>query len=148
MSIIRHNPWQGSPLLSDEMRQLISRFFGEEDSDQSNVVTSQWAPKVDIREEPERFVLSADIPGVDPSEIEIHMDKGMLTIKGERRTEKREENERMIRVERSYGAFHRRFALPESADPDRITATGRNGVLEITIPKRPESTPRRIAVQQ
>jgi HSP20 family protein len=74
------------------------------------------------------------------------MDKGMLTIKGERRAERSVQNERYSRVERLHGSFHRRFALPDSADPEGITASGSNGVLEIVIPKRPESTPRRIQV--
>ena len=75
------------------------------------------------------------------------MDKGILSIKGERTAEERSEGERYSRVERAHGVFYRRFALPESANPDGISATGRNGVLEISIPKRPESTPRRINVQ-
>ncbi len=148
MSIIRHHSWNNpSSSLHDEMRQLFSRLWQDEGSDQSNVVTSNWAPRVDIKEEAERFVLWADIPGVDPKDIEIHMDKGVLTIKGERSNEIREENERFTRIERDYGSFHRRFALPDSANPDGISATGRNGVLEISIPKRPQSTPRRITIQ-
>lgn len=147
MSMTRYNPWQqqGSTL-QDEMKQVFDRFFGDTDTDSSSVVTSQWTPRVDIKEEAGRFVILADIPGVDPKDIDISMDKGILTIKGERRTEKTEETERFSRVERSHGLFHRRFALPDSANPDNITASGRNGVLEISIPKRPETTPRRIQV--
>jgi HSP20 family protein len=135
----------------DPMRQLFDRllegslFLGT-NNDESSVVTSQWMPLVDIREEQDRFVLHADIPGVDPQDIEVQMDKGMLTIKGERRAERSVQNERYSRVERLHGSFHRRFALPDSADPEGITASGSNGVLEIVIPKRPESTPRRIQV--
>jgi HSP20 family protein len=147
MSMTRYNPWQqqGSPL-QDEMKQVFDRFFGDTDTDSSSVVTSQWTPRVDIKEEANRFVILADIPGVDPKDIDISMDKGILTIKGERRTEKTEETERFSRVERRHGLFHRRFALPDSANPENITASGRNGVLEISIPKRPETTPRRIQV--
>ena len=147
MSMTRYNPWQqqGSTL-QDERKQVFDRFFGDTDTDSSSVVTSQWTPRVDIKEEAGRFVILADIPGVDPKDIDISMDKGILTIKGERRTEKTEETERFSRVERSHGLFHRRFALPDSANPDNITASGRNGVLEISIPKRPETTPRRIQV--
>jgi HSP20 family protein len=146
MSIIRHNPWVGQNNLQDEFRNVFGRLFGDEEGDQSNVVTSQWAPRVDIREEAERFVILADIPGVDPKDIEVSMDKGILSIKGERAAEKKEETERYTRVERSHGLFYRRFALPDSADADGIQASGKHGVLEIAIPKRPESTPRRIQV--
>lgn len=146
--IIRRGQW---PRSQDAIGQLFdrlfdSRLFGEEGADDSSVVTSQWAPRVDIKEEDDRFVLYADIPGVDPADIEIQMDKGLLTIKGERSSVVREESERYSRIERSHGVFHRRFALPDSADPDGITAHGENGVLEIVIPKRPETTPRRIQV--
>ena len=75
------------------------------------------------------------------------MDKGILSIKGERSTSSSEENERFSRVERSHGVFYRRFSLPDSADAEGITASGKNGVLEISIPKKPETTPRRIKVQ-
>lgn len=146
MSITRYNPWGLQSNLQDELKQVFDKFFAETDGDQSNVVTSQWTPRVDIREEAGRFVILADIPGVEPQDIEIHMDKGILSIKGERKTEKREETERYSRVERQHGVFYRRFALPDSANPEGISAQGRNGVLEISIPKRPETTPRRIAV--
>jgi len=104
-------------------------------------------PRVDIKEEAERFVIFVDLPGLDPKDIEVNMDKGVLSIKGERKAESRVENERYSRVERAHGIFYRRFALPESANPEGIAATGKNGVLEIAIPKRPETTPRRITVQ-
>jgi HSP20 family protein len=146
MSIIRHNPWGSASQLQEEIRNVFGRFFGDEEGDQSNVVTSQWAPRVDIREESNRFVILADIPGVDPKDIEVSMDKGILSIKGERTAEKKEDTERYTRVERSHGLFYRRFALPDSADADGIKASGKHGVLEIIIPKRPESTPRRIEV--
>lgn len=130
-----------------EFKQFFDRVLHDAESDQSNVVTSQWAPRVDIKEEDSRFVIFADIPGVEPANIEIHMDKGILTIKGERSTVSAEEGQRYSRVERAQGVFHRRFSLPDSADAEGITATGRNGVLEISIPKKAETTPRRIQVQ-
>ncbi|MCX7556675.1 Hsp20/alpha crystallin family protein [Xanthomonadaceae bacterium JHOS43] len=130
-----------------EVKQLFERVLHDADGDQSNVVTSQWAPRVDIKEDDGRFVIYADVPGVEPADIEIHMDKGILTIKGERKTISDEENVRFSRVERAQGVFHRRFSLPDSADADAISASGRNGVLEISIPKKPETTPRRIQVK-
>jgi HSP20 family protein len=146
MSSSRH-PWAVQNGLQNEMKQVFDRLFGESsEGDQSNVVTSQWAPRVDIREEPARFVIEADIPGVDPRNIEIHMDKGILSIRGERCSEAKEESASYTRIERSRGSFHRRFALPDTANPDGIAAKGAHGVLEIVIPKRPETTPRRIAV--
>ncbi|MBB5206970.1 Hsp20/alpha crystallin family protein [Chiayiivirga flava] len=146
MNTIRY----GSPFnarSANDLRQIFDRFFGEAEGDTSNVATSQWTPRVDIREDETRFVIFADIPGVDPANVEVHMDKGVLTIKGERSAEVKEEGKRWSRVERAHGSFHRRFALPDSADADNITATGKHGVLEISIPKKAEQQPRRIQVQ-
>jgi HSP20 family protein len=146
MSIVRYNPWSTPNQFQDEIKQVFDRFFSDGESDQSNVVTSQWAPRVDIKEESDRFVIAADIPGVDPKDIEINMDNGILSIKGERRTEAKQETERYSRIERSHGLFYRRFALPDSADPEGVSASGKHGVLEISIPKRAETKPRRIEV--
>ena len=142
-----YNPWNS--VGSDphrELRQVLDRIFNPEQADQSNIVTSQWAPHVDISEEEDRFLILADIPGVDPKDIEVTMEKGILTIKGQRIDQSIQKNGKLTRVERAHGTFYRRFALPDSADPNGIKASGRHGVLEITIPKRPESAPRRISV--
>lgn len=146
MRTYQYNPWNGRGL-QDEMKQVFDKFFLAGDSDQSNVVTSQWAPRVDIREESQRFVIHADIPGVDPKNIEIHMENGILSIKGERKAESSSSDKEYSRVERAHGVFYRRFALPDSANPEGISATGKHGVLEIVIPKQPETTPRRIEVK-
>lgn len=138
--------WAVGNGLNRNLQQVFDRFFAADDTDQSNVVTSQWAPRVDIREEDKRFVIVADIPGVDPADIEINMDKGILAIRGDRVSNFTAEAGKFTRVERMHGTFHRRFALPDSADADGISATGKNGVLEVVIPKKPESTPRRITI--
>ena len=97
--------------------------------------TNQWIPRVDIKEEADRFVILADVPGVDPTAIEMQMDKNVLSIKGERATEATKENEKVTRTERTYGQFYRRFALPESADAEGITAAGKHGVLRDRDPE-------------
>ena len=150
MNLMQQYPQQrpGQSPLQDEFKQLVERFLnlGETASDESSVVTSQWAPRVDIVEEPTRFVILADLPGVDPQDVDVLMDKGILSIRGERGSDIDAQSGRYSRIERRYGMFHRRFALPDSADAEGITADGRNGVLAISIPKRPETTPRRIQV--
>jgi len=118
---------------------VFDRFFGTEAS-------TAWSPRVDIREEATQFVILADVPGVNPQNIEIQMDKNVLSIKGERKNAGAEETGTVTRTERHQGQFERRFALPESADAEGITASGRHGVLEIRIPKKAETTPRRIVV--
>ena len=148
MSLMRYQQaWPAQARIHNDLKQMFDRFLNTGDNpDESSVVTSQWVPRVDIKEEAERFLILADLPGVDPQDVEVLMDKGILTIKGERKSESNEQTERYSRVERRYGSFHRRFALPDSADPEGISAMGRHGVLEITIPKRPETKPRRIQV--
>jgi Molecular chaperone (small heat shock protein) len=115
--------------------------------EESNIVTSHWVPAVDIKEENDCYVLIADVPGVDPRNIEVTMENGMLTIKGERKTESTEEKEGYKRIERSRGTFYRRFSLPDTADTERIKADSKDGVLQLTIPKREAIMARKIEVK-
>jgi HSP20 family protein len=110
------------------------------------MATAAWAPAVDIKEEPDKYVLHADLPGVKPEETDVSMEDGVLTIKGEKKTEEITEKEGYKRVERTFGSFHRRFSLPDTANPDAISAKSKDGVLEITIPKREAVQPKKIAV--
>lgn len=128
-----------------DVRQAVDRLFRLDEVGQ--VREAPWAPRVDVKEDDKRFVILADIPGIDPADIEVSMDRGTLTIKGERKQEAAEENTRFTRRERAHGTFLRRFALPDSADAEGITAHGRHGVLEVSIPKRAEAAPRRIAIE-
>ena len=122
----------------------VPQGFGDEES---NIVTSHWMPSVDIKEDDDQFLIFADVPGVDAKDIDVSMENGILTIKGKRETESKEEKEGYKRVERSKGSFYRRFSLPDSADPDKIAAKSNNGVLEITIPKHEVVKPRKITVK-
>jgi HSP20 family protein len=151
MNIARYRQVPSQGRLQSDLLQVFDRLFegslfDQDQTDDSSIVTSQWVPRVDVKEEQDRFVLYADLPGIDPDKIDVSMDKGILTIKGERSSEASEQTDRFSRIERRYGNFYRRFALPDSADPEGIQAHGRNGVLEITIPKKPEAAPRRIQV--
>jgi HSP20 family protein len=141
MTLVRYQPWT----FVSRLHQELDRALGN-DTDVASASVS-WIPHVDIREEAERFVVVADLPGVDGKDIEITAEKGVLTVKGERRSEKKTSDEGFARVERASGSFLRRFTLPESADAEAIKATHTNGVLEISIPKRPQEQPRRITVQ-
>lgn len=115
--------------------------------EESTIATSEWMPAVDIKEEKNQFVIRADIPGVDPKDIEVSMENGTLSIQGERKSEGKEEKNGYRRTECSYGFFHRRFSLPDTADSEKITAKGKHGVLEIKIGKKEGSKPRLINVQ-
>ena len=145
MSLIRYNnPWN---LLNNLQRELYSPEYNRLSDDDASAATANWAPSVDIREDEKAFTLLADIPGVNPKDIEISMEKGVLTIKGERQSENVEENENYRRVERLSGQFYRRFTLPDTADADKIEAKSEHGVLTITIPKQEVAVSRRIEVK-
>ena len=139
MSLVRYEPWG----MLQQMRRDMDRIMGESEAS----TASDWVPAVDIREDSTCFVITADIPGVDAKDIEIHAENGMLTIRGERESEKKEERDGYKRIERQYGSFFRRFTLPDTADTDKISAKTSGGVLTITIPKHEKVQPRKITVE-
>jgi len=145
MTLVRYEPWN----LLNQFRREMDRIYdpSTEGDETSSIATSDWIPAVDIKETDTAFEIHADIPGVDPKDIDVHMENGILTIKGERTAEKKEEHEGYKRIERSRGSFYRRFSLPDSADADKISAKSNHGVLEITIPKQEKVQPRKISVE-
>ncbi len=141
-----YEPFSTIRRLQDEMNRAFGGGAVNPD-DNSTSAVSHWVPAVDIHEEPQRYVISADVPGVDPNGIEVTMENGVLTISGERRAERSEERAGGARrVERVYGSFYRRFALPDSADAENVEARSVNGVLEVIIPKKAQPQPKKIAV--
>ena len=144
MSLVRYNPWS---LLDQLNREFNNPMATVDRDDDANVATASWAPSVDITESDDAFVLHADIPGVKPDEIEVSMDNGILTIKGERKSENKTEKENFRRVERQYGMFYRRFTLPDTANADAIEAHSEHGVLKVTIPKQAVAQARKIEVK-
>ena len=148
MAVVRYEPWN----VVSQLQSEINRVFGNLNDTDSNSATSDWSPAVDVREYANRFQLLLDVPGVDPKDVEITLDAGVLTVSGTRSEEKAvgangAEQPQQQRVERRLGRFHRRFILPDTADADNVNATGRNGVLEIVIQKQPKAQPRRITVK-
>lgn len=142
MSLIRYEPFNFVNRLG-----LFEPFFNGFDADgQPDSVVSHWRPAVDIKEEDNRFVILADLPGVDPKAIEVTAEEGVLTLKGERNAETQEEKDGYRKVERTRGTFYRRFGLPEGVSAEKIAANGKNGVLEISIPKQEKAQPARIKV--
>lgn len=149
MNLVRYQPNDVVNRLQDDMNQFlkVSDWMPNLFDENSRIATSQWLPSVDIKENEKQFTITADIPGVEPKDIDVSMENGMLTIKGERKTEKKDEENGYRRVERSYGSFHRRFSLPETADGEHVSAKGKHGVLEITVAKRESSKARKIEVK-
>lgn len=144
MQLTRFEPWSFVDLLQRDLDRVSQARYGNEDTAGA---VANWTPAVDIAEHKDRFVLHADVPGVDPADIEITMDNGVLTLAGERTSASASEENGFRRVERATGRFFRRFTLPDTADADNITAKSHNGILEISIPKLPEVRSRRITVE-
>ncbi len=148
MSLVRYEPWS----LLNQLHGEVDRVFNTrpsrygEDSDQQ-VSSSGWVPAVDIKEEDSRYVIHADVPGVDPKDIEINMENGVLSIRGERYSETADEREGYKRVERVRGSFYRRFSMPDTANAEAVSARSKDGVLEIVIPKQEKLQPKRIQVE-
>ncbi|HED15228.1 MAG TPA: Hsp20/alpha crystallin family protein [Gammaproteobacteria bacterium] len=145
MSMIRYEPLNLFNQLSRDWNQVFDKNLYNPDEN-GNLVASDWVPAVDVKEEDDCFVIHADVPGVDPDTIDIHMEAGVLTISGERHSDNVEERKGYKRVERVRGSFLRRFTLPDTAESDKITANSKNGVLEVLIPKHDKVLPRKIKV--
>src|SRR2546428_11351708 len=121
--------------------QALLDFWGEDLE-----TTSTFVPPVDVRETPDTLEFTAEVPGFEKDQIDIHVDQGNLILSGERKFEQEAKEENYHRIERSYGKFQRAFALPSSVDADRIKATLKNGVLHVTLPKSEKAKPRQIPV--
>lgn len=142
MILTRYEPWSLHRALLNEFTRAVDGPA----QDGSTGATADWSPSVDIAEYADKFVLSADVPGIDPAQVEVTLENGVLTLAGSREKAAEAEGVERRRVERSIGKFYRRFALPDTIDGESVRASGKHGVLEIVIPKRPASQPRRISV--
>ena len=146
MAIVRWEPF--GKLLSSEDRfsrlftRNFPRFFDEGDASMTT-----WMPAVDIYETEHALTLKAELPGVDPKDIEARVEDGTLYLKGERKFEKESKKENYHRIERTYGSFMRSFALPTSVDADKVSAEYKDGVLTLTLPKKEEAKAKTITVQ-
>jgi HSP20 family protein len=141
--IVRWNPWNELNRLQRELNELFERRFeGEQETEEP-----RWRPQMDIYEDGERFVLSAELPGIEPGQVEINVENDLLTLSGERTLEHEDQRESYHRIERTYGKFARSFTLPKSVDAEKIAAQFKNGVLTVTIPKKAEVQPRQINVK-
>jgi HSP20 family protein len=139
----RWEPFRGAATLQEQVNRLFGNVLdhsGEESS------LTSWAPAVDIYETEHALVVKADLPEVDPKELDIRVENNLLTIRGERKFEKKVNEDNYLRVERAYGSFSRSFSLANTVNAEAIQADYQNGVLTLTIPKREEAKPKQIKV--
>ena len=159
MNVVRYQPASMIRQFHNEVNRLLQDDYGTFDAQRavarnqarvgvrSGLERPDWAPAMDVKEEDDRYVITADVPGIDPKDIEITMEAGVLSIKGKRGAGSEQQTSAYSRIERARGEFERRFSLPKGADADGIVATSSHGVLNVSIPKTAEPQPRRIEIQ-
>ena len=147
MAVVRWDPFQDLITLQDRMNQIFEQTLDRSRGKREGMTASAWSPPVDIYETAENLILKAELPGLSKNDIDIQVRDNRLTLKGERRHEKEVKEENYLRVERAYGAFQRVFSLPTDIQPDKIHATFKDGVLEVTIPKAEVAKPKQITVE-
>lgn len=145
MNLTRWEPYRELATLQDRLNRAFGTTFGRTERD-DEVSMAAWAPPVDIAEEKDRIVITAELPGFKENQIEIQSENGMLTLRGERKFEKESDGKTFHRVERSYGQFVRSFSLPNNVDREKIKADFSDGLLRIDLPKREDAKPRTIKI--
>jgi HSP20 family protein len=143
MNIVKFNELRN---LQDEMNRLFSLSFPRFDN-REEVMRGAWSPSVDIVEGKEELAIEAELPGMNIEDVDVSIENNILSISGERKFEKKDENDNYHRVERSYGTFTRSFTLPRNVVSDEAQAEFKNGILRITLPKREEAKARKIEIK-
>jgi len=144
MNLVTYDPFREMRSLQDEVNRLFSSSFNRGGND---LTRGSWSPSVDIFENKDNIVLEAELPGMKPEDVDISIENNVLTIHGERKFEKKDDQDNFHRVERSYGSFTRSFTLPSTVSSENADATFENGVLRLTLAKREEAKPKRIEVK-
>ena len=145
MNLTRWEPYRELSTLQDRLNRAFGATFGRPERD-DELSMAAWAPPVDIAEEKDRIVITAELPGFKEDQIEIQSENGLLTLRGERKFEKESDIKSYHRVERSYGQFVRSFSLPANVDREKIKADFSDGLLRIELPKREDAKPRTIKI--
>lgn len=147
MAIVRWwDPLKDLSSIQDKMNQLFEDTFSRTQGREQALAKGMWTPAVDIYETDESVIVKAELPGLEKNQIGVEVKDGLLTLHGERKLEKEVKEENYHRIERTYGTFHRSFSLPSSVDQEKIGAKFKDGVLEITLPKREQAKPKQIKV--
>jgi len=146
MRLVRWRPRTGQPVYHDHFNGMFGDLF-EQDRNRMDLQNFDWAPRVNVEEQEDRFEITADVPGMKKEEIDIEVRDNVLTIKGERKLEKEEENTNYHVCERSYGTFRRAFTLPENVTADDIEAEYADGILRLTVPKNEPEKPKEIRIE-
>lgn len=143
MSVLRWDPFQDLLSLQDEMNRMFDRAFGQTTRERG---MRTWAPPLDIAERKDAYLVTVELPGVNPSDIDVTLESNLLTIQGERHQARDSSDQRFHRVERAYGSFRRTVTLPSSVQANAIEASYDNGLLHLVVPKAEEAMPKKISI--
>lgn len=146
MAMVRWEPFRDLISLQDRMNRMFDESYRTRGNEEDWALGGTWAPAVDIFEREGQIVLKAELPGVDPKDVQIHVENNVLTLRGERKFDNEVKRESYHRVERSYGSFTRSFHLPNTVDVGNIKADYKDGVLNVALPKREEAKPKQITI--
>ena len=146
-TIVRWDPFKELATVQDRMNRMFNDVWGRNRHADDDYISGSWMPAVDVRETKDALEIAAELPGLEPKDVEVSVEDGVLALKGSRLFEKATDGETYHRVERAYGSFERSFSLPTNVDPERVHAVYRHGVLHLTLPKREEAKPRSISIK-
>ena len=148
MAIVRWEPFRDLMTVQERMNRIFDEAFrgGVRGGEDDWALGGTWAPAVDIYEQDGNLVLKAELPGIDPKDVDVRVENNVLTLNGERKFENEVKREQYHRVERAYGTFSRSFTLPNVVDTGKIKAEFKDGVLRVTLPQREEAKPKQISI--
>jgi HSP20 family protein len=146
MALARWTPARDIPSIRDEMNRLVNEFLGRGAGEEGTWSSGAWMPPVDIYESDEALVVKAELPGFSKEDIAVELKDNTLMLRGERKREAEMQEGNYHRMERTYGVFQRSFVLPTTVDQQKVKATYKDGVLELTLPKVEAAKPRRVAI--
>lgn len=146
MALMRWSPARDLLAIREDMDRLFREFFGRPEGEEGTWLPGTWTPPVDIHETEDALVLKAELPGVSKDDINVELKDSRLTLRGQRQRETEVKEEQYHRRERAYGSFQRTFMLPTSVDPEKVTASYKDGILELRLPKSEAAKPKRIAI--
>jgi HSP20 family protein len=146
VSVLRWDPFQDLLSLQDEMNRMFDRAFGQATPGGRERGVRTWAPALDIAERKDAYLVSVELPGVNPDDIDVTLEGNLLTIQGERHQTQESSDQQFHRVERFYGGFRRTVSLPSAVQADAIQASYENGLLQLVVPKAEEAMPKKIAI--
>lgn len=144
MAITRWDPFRDLMSIQNEMNRLFGRTYG---GDVGETTRGAWTPALDVFETQDKFVITMELPGVSPDDVDISVEDSTLVVRGERRFYSEQNEESFLRVERRFGEFTRSLTLPSTADAESIQASFDQGVLTIEVPKREEAKPRKVSIK-